>query len=79
MQAGSVDPANCICASYCPEATPPKNNGDILRCLDNFGLAQVLSAFGRCVPNSNKALCDDNCEKCWKSWLDSANGVKEEI
>ena len=35
MQHGKVDPATCQCVSYCPQATPPRTNGDRFRAMNN--------------------------------------------
>ena len=35
MQYDKVDPATCPCVSYCPQATPPRTNGDCLRAMNN--------------------------------------------
>ena len=40
MQYDKVDPATCQCVSYCPQATPPKTNADLIRAMSDEELAE---------------------------------------
>ena len=42
MQFDKVDPATCKCVSYCPQATPPKTNADLIRSMTDEELADYL-------------------------------------
>lgn len=43
MQYDKVDPATCPCVPYCPNATPPKTNADIIRSMTDEELADYLN------------------------------------
>ena len=43
MQYDKVDPATCQCVSYCPQATPPKTNADLIRSMTDEELAELIN------------------------------------
>ena len=42
MQFDKVNPATCKCVSYCPQATPPKTEGDRIRSMSDGELTNFF-------------------------------------
>lgn len=60
MQFDKVNPATCKCVSYCPQATPPKTNADLIRTMSDEEMADFLG------DNESYYLRYD---KSWLEWL----------
>ena len=73
MQYDKVDPATCQCVSYCPQATPPKTNADLIRTMSDEKLAEfcfritddVASYYGGDGYESKYPVAS----KGWLDWL----------
>lgn len=60
MQCGTVDPATCQAADYCPQATPPKTNADRIRSMTDEELAGFI----------NSQIIDRNIGVPVEAWID---------
>ena len=69
MQFDKVDPATCKLVSYCPQATPPKTNADLIRAMTDENLAILLSGMScrRCPIDCKGGYM--NCSDYWLEWL----------
>lgn len=75
MQFGKVDPSTCKCVSYCPQATPPKRNADLIRAMSDEELAELFEM----IPHSGNpptytidGFCIDDglrTKRQWLAWL----------
>lgn len=79
MQFDKVDPSTCKCVSYCPQATPPKTNGDRIRSMSDEELAVQIAdwvsgdcpSIDFCPKPRNDVTHKVECIpwKCWLDWL----------